>query len=36
MYPKEIGWEHVEWIYVTKVKDNWWAIVSMVMNFGIP
>jgi hypothetical protein len=35
MYPKEIGWEHVEWIYVTKEKDKWWAIVSMVMTFYI-
>lgn len=24
------------WIYVTKEKDKWWAVMSMVMNFGIP
>jgi hypothetical protein len=36
MYPKEVGWEHMEWIYVTKEKDKWWAIVSMLMNLGIP
>jgi hypothetical protein len=33
---KEIGWEHVEWIFVAKDKEKWWAVVSMAMNFGVP
>lgn len=35
MYLKEIGREHVEWIYVAKDNKKW-AIVVTVVNFGIP
>jgi hypothetical protein len=32
MYLNAIEWECVDWIYLTQDKDQWWAVVNMVMN----
>jgi hypothetical protein len=28
----EIGWDGVDWIYVAQDRDQWMALVNMVMN----
>ena len=28
----EIGWEHVDWLYLVHDKDCWWVVVNKVMN----
>jgi hypothetical protein len=33
---KEIRWEGVDWMHLTKVKDQWWDLVNMVMNLQVP
>jgi hypothetical protein len=30
---KEIGCEHVDWIYLALDRDQWRALVNMAMNF---
>jgi hypothetical protein len=32
---KVIGYEGVDWIYLAEVKDQWQALVNIVMNFQI-
>jgi hypothetical protein len=32
MDPEEIGWEGVEWMHVAQERDQWWALVNMVMS----
>jgi len=27
-------WDDMSYIYVTRDRDHWWALVRMVMNFG--
>jgi hypothetical protein len=29
---REIGWEGVDWIHVAQDRDQWQALVNMVMN----
>jgi hypothetical protein len=29
---KDIGWEGVDWIDVTPVRDKWHVLLNMVMN----
>jgi hypothetical protein len=29
---REIGWSDVDWIDLTQVRDQWRALVNMVMN----
>jgi hypothetical protein len=29
----EMQWKGVEWIHLVQERDQWWAIVNMVMNF---
>jgi hypothetical protein len=36
MYLKETGWEGADWIYLHENKDQWWALVNMVMNHQVP
>jgi hypothetical protein len=33
---REIGWEGVDWIHLAQDRDQWWALVNTVMNFGVP
>jgi hypothetical protein len=33
---KEIGWEDVEWINLSQDRDQWSALMSMVMKFQVP
>jgi hypothetical protein len=32
----EIGWGGVDWIVLPQNRDNWRALVSAVINLGIP
>jgi hypothetical protein len=29
---REVGWEGVDWIHLAENRDQWRAIVNMVMN----
>jgi len=31
---REIGWECVDWMHLTRHRKQWRAIVNTVMNFG--
>jgi hypothetical protein len=33
---EEIGWEGGNWIHLAQDRDQWWALVNMVMNFQAP
>jgi hypothetical protein len=28
----EIGWGDVEWIHLAQDRDQWWALMNVVMN----
>jgi hypothetical protein len=30
----EIGWEGLDLTHLTQVRDQWWALVNTVKNFG--
>jgi hypothetical protein len=32
----EVGWGCVDWIGLTQDRDRWRALVSAVMNLGVP
>jgi hypothetical protein len=32
MDPREIGWEVVDWIRLVQDREQWRAVVNMVMN----
>jgi hypothetical protein len=32
----ERGLEDVNWIYLAQDRDQWWALVNMVMNLQVP
>jgi hypothetical protein len=32
---KEIGWQVVDWIHLAKDRDQWQALVNMVMNLWV-
>jgi hypothetical protein len=36
MYLREEVWEGVEWMYLTEDRDQWRALVNMVMNHQVP
>jgi hypothetical protein len=29
----ETGWDGVDWMNLVQDRDQWWAVVNMVMNF---
>jgi hypothetical protein len=31
----KIGWEMVDWLHLSRDRDQWWALVNTVMNFGV-
>jgi hypothetical protein len=33
---REIGWEVVDWIHAAQDRDQWQALVNMVMNLQNP
>jgi hypothetical protein len=33
---REIGWGGMDWIDLAQVRDQWRAIVNMVMNLHVP
>jgi hypothetical protein len=33
---REIGWGGADWIALVQDKEQWWALVNMVMNLRIP
>jgi hypothetical protein len=32
----EIGWEDVDWMYLTQERDQWWDLVNTVTKLWIP
>jgi len=36
MYLREIGWKGVDWIQLAQDRDQWQAVVYMVMNIQVP
>jgi hypothetical protein len=33
---KEIGWGNIDWIVLDQDKDQWRALVNMLMNLRVP
>jgi hypothetical protein len=33
---REVRWEDVDWMCLTQDRDQWWALVNMVMNLQVP
>jgi hypothetical protein len=33
---RKIGWEVVDWIHVAQDRDQWRAMLKMVMNLWVP
>jgi hypothetical protein len=33
---REVGYESVDWIHLTQNRDQWWAVVNIVMNLQVP
>jgi hypothetical protein len=33
---REIGWGHMDWIYLAQDRDQWRALVNTVMNLRVP
>jgi hypothetical protein len=31
----EIGWENVDWIHLAQNRDQWQALVNMIMHFQV-
>jgi hypothetical protein len=38
IYPflREIGWDSMDWIDLAQDRDQWKALVNMVMNLRVP
>jgi len=35
IYLREIGWEGVDWMQLAQDRDQWWALVNMVMRLQV-
>jgi hypothetical protein len=33
---REIGWDGMEWIYLAQEREQWRAVVNMVMKLWVP
>jgi hypothetical protein len=33
---REIGWSGIYWINLAEDRNQWWALVNMVMNLPVP
>jgi hypothetical protein len=33
---REIGWDGMDWIHLAQGRDQWRALVNMVMNLRVP
>jgi hypothetical protein len=33
---KEVGWEDVDLVHVAQDRDQWWALVNMILNLWVP
>jgi hypothetical protein len=33
---REIGWGDINWIHLVQTRDQWRALVDMVMNLRVP
>jgi hypothetical protein len=33
---RDEGWEGVDWMHLAQDRDQWWALVNMVMNLHVP
>jgi hypothetical protein len=33
---REIGWDGMDWIDLAQDRDQWKALLNMVMNLGVP
>jgi hypothetical protein len=33
---REIGWDGMDWLNLTRDREQWWALVNMVMNHRVP
>jgi hypothetical protein len=33
---REIGWGGVDWVYLAQDRDQWRALVNMVMKLRVP
>jgi hypothetical protein len=33
---REIAWDGMDWIDLAQARDQWRAVVNMVMNFWVP
>jgi hypothetical protein len=36
IYFREIEWDGVDWLYLTRDRDQWKALVNTVMNHRVP
>jgi hypothetical protein len=36
MYLREIGWDGIDWIDLAQNRDQWRALLNMVMNLRVP
>jgi hypothetical protein len=33
---RDVGWGDVDWTHLVQNRDQWRAVVNMVMNFQVP
>jgi hypothetical protein len=36
MYLRETGWDDMDWIDLVQNRDQWRALVNMIMNLRVP
>jgi len=33
---REMRWKGVDWVHLGQDRDQWWAVVNMVINLWVP